>query len=80
MARTRPWRWLPVFGALLLGACESNILPQPGPEGHTVVRDGVAHAPGLSEPMENCAQCHGPTLEGGAAGEPSCTACHGVVW
>ncbi len=27
-----------------------------------------------------CTECHGPTLEGGHHGEPSCYSCHGPVW
>ena len=80
MGTTRRRWWLPALAVLVLGACESATRPADAPEGHTVFRDGVAHAPGLSEPLANCTECHGPTLEGGSAGEPSCTACHGVVW
>ena len=55
----------------------SNALP---PAGHTVSQGGRLHAPGLNNPQENCASCHGQDLRGGANGEPSCFQCHGNVW
>ena len=54
-----------------------NNLP---PADHTVPQGGRFHAPGLSNPQENCASCHGQDLRGGANGEPSCLQCHGDVW
>lgn len=48
------------------------------PSSHTVSRDGVMHAPGLTAPLTNCVGCHGSTLQG--ASGPSCTSCHGQVW
>lgn len=63
-----------------LSACDSNTAPADAPEGHTVIKDGVAHAPGLNSPQANCATCHGADLRGGEAGEPSCFRCHGQKW
>ena len=50
------------------------------PEGHTVLRGGIPHRPGLDDPLQNCTSCHGSNLQGGAEGEPSCTTCHGTKW
>jgi hypothetical protein len=54
--------------------------PEDAPEGHTVVVDGVTHAPGLQNPAANCVECHGAQLTGGTDGEPSCFSCHGQKW
>jgi len=48
------------------------------PASHTVNKNGVMHAPGLTAPLTNCVACHGSTLQGGSG--PSCTSCHGQVW
>ena len=78
-------RW-PVIaiGLLFLAAgtlaCGEEGVGPDAPEGHTVSRDGVAHAPGLQTPETACAQCHGADLRGGAGGEPSCFSCHARVW
>ena len=63
-------------------ACDSSesTLPEDAPPGHTVNQDGVAHAPGLSDPTENCTACHGADLRGGDDGQPSCYSCHGQKW
>lgn len=69
--------------AALLGlGCgdDDGVAPEDAPEGHTVVEDGVAHAPGLEDPEANCTACHGADLRGGAGGQPSCYTCHGAVW
>ena len=45
--------------------------------------DGIFafHAPGMEYPYVNqCTDCHGPTLEGGHHSEPSCYSCHGPEW
>ena len=45
--------------------------------------DGVTafHARGMEYPYTNeCTECHGPTLQGGHHGEPSCYSCHGPEW
>ena len=47
---------------------------------HTVIENGVAHAPGLNDPTQNCTECHGADLRGGSDDEPSCFACHGQQW
>lgn len=67
-----------VLGIFLAG-CDSDDDPINAPEGHTVVQDGVAHAPGLGDPAANCTDCHGATLEGGDD-TPSCFSCHGREW
>ena len=46
---------------------------------HTVNKDGVLHASGLSNPSANCTSCHGSDLRGGSAGV-SCYRCHGAEW
>ncbi len=62
------------------GCSESSTSPSEAPEGHTVMEGGVAHAPGLHSPFQNCTTCHGASLQGGDDGQPSCTSCHGVKW
>ena len=79
-------RALAVALALSFGgaaAC-SDTATAPGagsaPESHTVLRSGVTHAPGLTDPLQNCTSCHGADLRGGANGQPSCFTCHGQKW
>lgn len=43
---------------------------------HTVVLDGVRHAPNYCLPYGNCGTCHGVDLRGGSTGQPSCLTCH----
>jgi hypothetical protein len=68
-----------VFGSALACGSEST-LPEDAPPGHTVNQDGVAHAPGLNDPTQNCTACHGDDLMGGTEGQPSCYSCHGKKW
>ena len=77
------------WGAVLFGlalvlpalACsDSATVPEDAPEGHTVMKSGVAHAPGLNNPMVSCTSCHGADLRGGNEGQPSCFRCHGQKW
>ena len=68
-----------VVGAFM-GCSDSGTPPEDAPEGHTVVKDGVPHAPGLNDPLASCVTCHGADLRGGDGGEPSCFACHGQKW
>ena len=82
----RPFPPIPVLLLLLavglgpLACSDSSTVPEDAPEGHTVVKDGVAHAQGLNDPLQNCKGCHGTNLQGGSSGQPSCTTCHGVKW
>lgn len=69
-----------ILGAPALGCSDSSTVPEDAAPGHTVVEGGVAHAPGLNNPLQNCTSCHGANLQGGSAGQPSCTSCHGVKW
>ena len=81
--RTGPWRVLAVAlsaGLFCLSCGSDSTAPADAPEGHTVVRGGVAHAPGLGDPTQNCTACHGSNLTGGSAGQPSCFSCHGQKW
>jgi hypothetical protein len=71
--------WAVIGLALACDSSEST-LPEDAPPGHTVNQDGVAHAPGLNDPTENCTACHGADLRGGDAGQPSCYSCHGQEW
>lgn len=68
-----------IFSLLPL-SCSDSTAPANAPEGHTVVKSGVAHAPGLNNPLQNCTSCHGSNLQGGSEGQPACTSCHGVKW
>jgi hypothetical protein len=45
-----------------------------GPAGHSEDNGGVMHKPGKNDPLDNCTQCHGAQLKGGAG--PSCYTCH----
>lgn len=78
------WRlsFIAYIGIGLVLACDSSesTLPEDAPPGHTVNQSGVPHAPGLSNPTENCAACHGDDLMGGDEGQPSCYSCHGQEW
>lgn len=78
----RPWVTGLAFASILslAGCSDSSTAPSDAPEGHTVVKSGVAHAPGLTNPVTNCTQCHGADLRGGAEGQPSCFSCHGEKW
>ena len=66
--------------SLACGDDDDSTAPEDAPPGHTVVRDGVAHALGLNDPTQECTGCHGADLRGGANGEPSCFSCHGREW
>ena len=55
-------------------------LPGCGKNIHTVSLKGVNHAPGYCTPLQNCIECHGANLQGGAFGAPSCAKCHGEWW
>jgi cytochrome c553 len=68
------------FSISLVVGCESCEVPSDAPDGHTTMKDCTAHKPGLKDPTTNCVACHGVTLEGGAADEPSCFSCHGREW
>jgi hypothetical protein len=47
---------------------------------HDVQFNGIGHAQGMCDPLNNCAACHGANLQGGSSGQPSCTQCHGALW
>lgn len=47
---------------------------------HTRLIQGVSHAEPAAKPGRYCAKCHGESLQGGLAGEPSCYSCHGQNW
>ncbi len=73
-------RILLLAAALPLAVCSDSAAPADAPPGHTVIRDGVAHAPGLADPEAHCTACHGADLAGGSGGQPSCFSCHGRKW
>lgn len=72
--------FLVLLSIFLAVGCESDKVPSDAPEGHTTMKDGVAHKPGLGNPATNCVACHGASLDGGEDGEPSCFSCHGRKW
>ena len=75
------WSLLACCIVIMLAACgEDATAPQNAPAGHTVVKDGIAHAPGLMDPVGDCTACHGADLRGGTNGQPSCFSCHGQKW
>ena len=55
----------------LLAACSDD-----DGGGHDVNKNGVGHKAGLEDPLRNCTECHGATLNGGRG--PSCYSCHGI--
>jgi len=69
-----------VVGLALSGCGDSETAPPDAPDGHTTIKDGVAHMSGLTNPTANCTSCHGDDLRGGDDGEPSCYSCHGQEW
>jgi len=75
--------YAPLLLALALPAiaCSEKDPTEAGgaPASHTVVENGVRHAPGLQQPQQNCTSCHGADLHGGAEA-PSCYSCHGARW
>jgi hypothetical protein len=50
------------------------------PKTHNVDHGGVMHAPGLDNPTQRCAACHGQDLRGGKVAPSSCYDCHDQVW
>lgn len=58
--------------------CHGPVWTAEGTE-HTANRGGVLHAPGLTDPRDNCSRCHGSDLRGGSVGV-SCYQCHGELW
>jgi cytochrome c553 len=67
---------------LLMLGCSSpteNQSKYDAPADHTVKKSGAMHKPGLSNPAENCAACHGDDLRGDTVGV-SCYECHGKKW
>ncbi len=68
------------LGFAPLACSDSSTAPGDAPEGHTVMKDGVPHASGLNDPLQNCTSCHGANLGGGSQGQPACTSCHGEKW
>lgn len=74
-------RTIVLAAAFLIGSCADSTSPSENvPADHTLRKGGALHAPGLNDPVQNCATCHGAALRGGANGEPSCFRCHGEVW
>ncbi len=73
--------FLMILLLFLVGSCDSEEdYPQynPPPD-HTISKDGVMHRNGLSDPLQNCTDCHGNDLTGGTS-QVSCFECHGQEW
>ena len=70
---------LAVAGAM---ACSDSDPASPAnvPATHTIVNNGVRHAPGLQNATQSCTSCHGSDLRGGSNREASCYECHGRKW
>jgi hypothetical protein len=80
--KTRSAPLLLALALALPAACSDSdpALPSDVPATHTVVKDGVRHAPGLQNATQSCTSCHGADLRGGSGGQPSCYTCHGKKW
>lgn len=75
-------RFVLVFFVLLFVSCDKSTDPQSNynpPADHTIRKEGIMHKPGLGDPEENCASCHGSNLRGSDTA-PSCYECHGKEW
>ena len=60
---------------------DSSFLDTRSPSSHTEVKGGFSHAAGFMSPEDNCASCHGLSLQGtGASGPPPCLLCHEKLW
>jgi hypothetical protein len=74
----------PVVAALCLvglaQACSLEPAPPRTIRGHQTLMAGVAHGSSPRHAERYCQGCHGATLAGGIAGEPSCYQCHGTNW
>jgi len=75
------WSFLLIFLLFISVSCESEEgYPQYNPPSdHTISKDGVMHKSGLSDPAQNCTDCHGDDLRGGTS-LVSCYECHGKEW
>lgn len=60
-------------------SCEEEYPQYNPPSDHTISKEGVMHKSGLSDPITNCAACHGVDLTGGTS-QVSCYECHGAEW
>lgn len=70
-----PMSWkLPLFVAAFVFASGCGRSTPP----HNVDKNGVKHAAGLEQPLDNCTDCHGQDLKGGVG--PSCFTCHDALW
>jgi hypothetical protein len=58
-----------VMVGVFVPGCESD-----GPGSHTLSLAGTNHLEGHTDPLANCIECHGATLNGGRG--PSCYECH----
>jgi len=59
--------------APLLTACSDDD-DDGAPSSHMIDAGGVMHLDGFADPLKNCTECHGATLNGGRG--PSCYSCH----
>ena len=74
-------KFLMIFLLFFVVSCDSEEdYPQYDPPAdHTISKDGVMHKSGLSDPENNCDDCHGDDLTGGTS-QVSCYECHGAEW
>ena len=69
-----------LISLLFLVSCSLEEGPLKVISGHTLVYEGIAHGVGAQKAERYCQNCHGPALQGGLLGEPSCFQCHGRNW
>jgi len=77
----RGFRFIPLLAILLLIGCgeSTTISSFNPPDDHNISKNGYMHKSGYSDPLNNCAECHGDDLQGGTVAV-SCYACHGEKW
>lgn len=75
------WHWFGIcWSWMVMAACSLEPKAPRTIRGHDVVHEGIVHGSPAISAERYCIKCHGTTLLGGSAGEPSCYRCHGRRW